>query len=162
HKVALVLKHEGEVVEAHRRIGMLGAKLLLADRERALEERFGLHISAQRKLPVLSDEIAQSTCRFLSASWYSVAADQGKREPIKPPRRRQRLGITQGTFRADCRHSLDQSAPHCVPRLAFASRRRHLTHQPVQADTVGCDRRFALVGDGIAVNECKAAERRYA
>ena len=38
-KVALGLKHAGEVVEAPCRIGMLGAERLLGDRERALEER---------------------------------------------------------------------------------------------------------------------------
>ncbi len=38
-KVALVLKQEGEIVEALRRIGMLGAERLLADCQRALEER---------------------------------------------------------------------------------------------------------------------------
>ena len=38
-EVALVLKQDGEVVEARRRIGMVGAERLLADRQRALEER---------------------------------------------------------------------------------------------------------------------------
>ena len=33
------LKQDGEIVEARRRIGMLGAEHLLADRQRALEER---------------------------------------------------------------------------------------------------------------------------
>ena len=51
-KVALVLKQDGEVVEARRRIGMLGAEYLLADRQRALEERPRLRIGGQRIVPV--------------------------------------------------------------------------------------------------------------
>ena len=38
-KVALVAEQDGEVVEARRRVGMLGAERLLADRQRALIER---------------------------------------------------------------------------------------------------------------------------
>jgi hypothetical protein len=37
--VALVLEQKGEVVEAHRRIGALGAESLLIDRQSALKER---------------------------------------------------------------------------------------------------------------------------
>src|SRR6266511_2838488 len=38
-KVALVVKQKGEVVEARRRVGMLGAEHLLAYRQRAFQER---------------------------------------------------------------------------------------------------------------------------
>jgi hypothetical protein len=38
-EVAMVSNRHSEVVQAHRRIGMLGAEHLLADRQRALEER---------------------------------------------------------------------------------------------------------------------------
>ncbi len=38
-EVALGLEQAGEVVEARRRIGMLGAERLFADRQCALEER---------------------------------------------------------------------------------------------------------------------------
>ena len=38
-KVALVMKEIGEVIEARRRIGMLGAERLLVDRQCTLGER---------------------------------------------------------------------------------------------------------------------------
>ena len=38
-EVALGPKQEGEVVKAHRGVGMLGAERLFVDRQRALEER---------------------------------------------------------------------------------------------------------------------------
>jgi hypothetical protein len=40
-------------------------------------------------------------------------------------------------------------------------RRRHLAHQPMQANTVRCDRWIALVRDDLAIDERKTAQRRH-
>jgi hypothetical protein len=58
----LILKEGGKVVEARRRVGMLGAERLVADRQRALEER-----SRSGEVALLSKhmaEVVQDRCRI--------------------------------------------------------------------------------------------------
>jgi hypothetical protein len=49
---------------------------------------------------------------------------------------------------------------HRLTVPVFATYCRHLAHQPVQADAVGCDRGIALVCDGLAINQGEAAQCR--
>ena len=61
-EVALGLQQAGEVVEALRRVRMLGAKHLLPDRQRALKERPRLNVGGKRVKPVLS-KLSRSAVR---------------------------------------------------------------------------------------------------
>ena len=87
-EIALGLKQEGEVVEAHRRIGMVGAERLLADRQRALEERPRLSIGRERPVPVCREPIRASSALCAPSGSAVSLADQSQGDAIQPPRPR--------------------------------------------------------------------------
>ena len=71
-----------------------------------------------------------------------------------------RRGLSEAVVGIDRRQHRDERAPHLLPRLPLAPRRRNLPHQPVQADGLGRDRRIALVRDRLAVHQRESAQRR--
>ena len=92
-EVALGLKQAGEVVEARRRIGMLGAERLLADRQRALEER---PRAGEVALGLKQDgEVVEARRRIGMLGAERLLADRQRALEERPRAREVALGLKQ-------------------------------------------------------------------
>ena len=140
---------------------MLGAERLLADRQRPLEERPRRCIGRERPCRYRPSRFRRyARARFRPVGGAAVAADQIERERVEPPRARPGARVVEDVSRIDRRHRLDESPPRRLGRLALPPPRRDRAHQPMQPDRLGRDRRVALVGDRLAVDEREGAQRR--
>ena len=87
-EVALVLKQEGEVVEARGGLGMLGAERLLADRQRPFVERprAGEVALGLKQAGEVVEALAVSGCSGPSAfSRIASARSKSGRAPARSP-----------------------------------------------------------------------------
>ena len=138
---------------------MLGAEHLLADRQRAL------------------DRAAAPPNRPPGHKNSGLPGPEGRHVPrsqLRPPfplsQIARRCGVRARSaattpdcytvVRIDRRQRRDERAPCCFAGT-LAPRRRNLPHQTVEADSVGRDRRIALVRDRFAVDQREGAQRRH-
>jgi hypothetical protein len=82
-------------------------------------------------------------------------------ERVESPHPRQGYGIGDNLFWINRSHDLHQRTVCIQPRVVGEPCSRDFAHEAVQADCFGGDRRVALVGDCLAVNEGENTQRRY-
>ena len=92
-EVALVLQQDGEVVEARRGVGVLGAERLLADRQRALDRAAAP--PPGRPGPEAGGEVVEARRRVGVLGAEHLLADRQRALEERPRRRKVALGLQQ-------------------------------------------------------------------